>query len=97
MKISLNEKSAQALRDFAEAMPFAINNIVEETQNLIAVYKSVSDQVGPHEQDFDTMMKLITKAQNDAADAVNALPPKLRYTADKIDAFIASHPEAVGK
>lgn len=97
MKIEMSKKGAQALRDFAEAMPLAINNIVEETQNLIAVYKSVSDQVGPHEQDFDTMIKLITKAQNDAVDAVNALPPRLRYTADKIDEFIATHPEAVGK
>jgi hypothetical protein len=97
MKISLNEKSAQAMRDFAEAMPFAINNIVEETQRLIDVYNSVSDQVGPHQQDFETMMKLISQAQADAADAIKALPPKLRYTADKIDAFIATHPEAVGK
>lgn len=97
MKISLNIESAQALRDFAKAMPVAINNIVEETQSLITVYKSVSDQVGPHEQQFDTMMKLISKAQNDATDAINALPPKLRYTADKIDEFIATHPEVVGK
>ena len=85
------------MRDFAEAMPFAINNIVEETERLINVYNSVADQVGPHQQDFDTMMKMISKAQADAADAIEALPPKLKYTADKIDAFIAAHPEAVGK
>lgn len=92
MKLSLNPESSSALRTFAEAMPFAVSHIVESTEKLVQVYQSVSDTVGPHEQDFYQMLMLIKKAQELAAEAVQVLPPKLIVTADKIDAYIAAHP-----
>lgn len=92
MELDLNSESAVALREFAEAMPLAIENITESTEKLVRVYRSVAEGVGPHNQDFYEMLMLIKTAQEAAADAVQALPPMLNATADKIDAYIATHP-----
>lgn len=97
MKLGLDRESAEALREFAEAMPFAVENIVEATENLVQVYQSVADTLGSHSQDFYDMLMHIKKAQENAADAIQALPPMLRKTADKIDAYVASHPSVSGQ
>lgn len=96
MKLAINKESADALREFADAMPTAIENITASTEKLVQVYRSVAESVGPHEQDFGNMLMLIKDAQESAAEAVQALPPKLREVADKIDAHIASHPSMMG-
>lgn len=97
MKLSLNTESANALRDFAKAMPFAMGNIVESTLKLVQVYQSVADSVGEHGNDFYDMLMYIKRAQEDAAEAIEVLPPMLNATADKIDAYVAANPNALGK
>mgnify|MGYP001751575456 CR=1 FL=1 len=42
MKLALNTESATALREFAEAMPLAIDNIAESTEEVVQVYQSVA-------------------------------------------------------
>lgn len=96
MKLSLNNESAVALREFAAAMPLALENIAESTEKVVQVYQSVAEEVGPHNQDFYEMLMLIKSAQEAAADAVQALPPMLNATADKIDAYVASNPRVIG-
>lgn len=96
MKLALNTESAIALREFAEAMPLAIENIIESTEKVVQVYQSVAENVGPHNQDFYNMLMLIKAAQEVAAEAVQALPPMLNTTADKIDAYVAANPSVVG-
>ena len=88
MKLALNSKSSAALREFAQVMPLAMQNIVEETNKVFQVYQSVSETLGEHDQDFRDMLKSIQKAQEEAADAILALPPEMNRTADKIDAYI---------
>ena len=94
MKLALNTESATALREFAEAMPLAIENITESTEKVVQVYQSVAEDVGPHNQDFYNMLMLIKSAQE--AEAVQALPPMLNATADKIDAYVAANPSVAG-
>lgn len=96
LKLALNPESAAALREFAEAMPLAIENITESTEKVVQVYQSVAENLGPHNQDFYDMIMLIKSAQEKAAEAVQALPPKLIDTADKIDAYVATHPTLGG-
>ncbi len=96
-KIFMTQEGADALREFAQAMPLAIANIVESTEKLIQVYQSVAEEVGPHEQDFYDMLMLIKRAQETAAEAIQELPPQLNATADKIEVFIASNPSIMGK
>jgi len=92
MKLALNQESASALRTFAEAMPFAIENIRQDTEKIIQVYQSVADSLGVHEQNFYDMLMIIKNAQEIAAEAIQILPPKMVLVADKIDAYVAAHP-----
>lgn len=97
MRLALNTESATALREFAEAMPLAIENITECTEKVVQIYQSVAENVGPHKQDFYNMLMLIKAAQEVAMEAVQALPSMLNATADKIDAYVAANPSIVGK
>lgn len=97
MKLALNTQSAIALREFAESMPLAIENIVTATEKVVQVYQSVADTLGVHNQDFYEMLMHIKKAQENAADAIQTLPPMLNSTADKIDAYVATHPTVAGQ
>lgn len=97
MRLALNTESAIALREFAEAIPLAIENITESTEKVVQVYQSVAEDVGPHNQEFYDMLMLIKSAQEAAAGAVQELPPMLNATADKIDAYVAADPSIKGK
>ena len=92
-KLSLNPESSAALREFSESMPAAIQNIVESTERLLRVYQSVADTLGIHNQDFYDMLMYIKRAQEETAEAIQVLPKMLTATADKMDAYIASHPQ----
>lgn len=96
MKLALNTESATALREFAEAMPLAVENITESTEKVVQIYQSVAENVGPHNQDFYNMLMLIKSAQENASEAIQALPVMLNATADKIDAYVATNPVISG-
>lgn len=97
MKLALNIESAIALYEFAESMPLAIENIVTATEKVVQIYQSVADTLGVHNQDFYEMLMHIKKAQENAADAIQTLPPMLNTTADKIEAYVAAHPTVAGQ
>lgn len=88
MKLALNTESANALREFGQAMPIAVANIVASTHKICSVYLSVADMLGVHRQSFYDMLMLIKKAQECSAEAIEALPTLLNSTADKIDQYV---------
>lgn len=92
MKLTLTPEGAEALRQFAGAIPLTIENIVGETNKLLNVYNSVSEHLGEHNQDFCDLLTHIKKAQQAASDAILELPPKMEDAAAKIDAYVAAHP-----
>lgn len=94
MILSLNHKSAMALREFAEAIPQAIQNISDDTDKLIGVYQSVQEKVGVHGDDFHNLLQSIEKVQKDAAQAMEALPHMLIETAVKIETYVSNNPMA---
>lgn len=96
MKLKLDHESANALREFADAMPFAIENITESTEKLVKIYNSVAENIGPHYQDFHNMLMLIKSVQMEALEPVEVLPAMLKTTADKIDNYIGSHENISG-
>lgn len=86
----LTHEGAMYLREWADAMPIAIQNIITSTERVTSVYQIVSDNVGPHREAFYQMLLSIKKAQEDSVDALSSLPVKLRKTADKIDKYCDS-------
>lgn len=99
MKLSLNSESAIALRELADSLPTAVQNIVESTLKVISVYQGVSDTLGEHRQSFYDLLLLIKNAQEKSTEAIEYLPQKLYATADKIDAYVAStkNPQNIAK
>ena len=86
----ISREGAQALRDFAAAMPVAIDNISQSTEKLLTTYNSGIEGLGEHGEAFGEMLYQVKKAQELAASAVEELPKRLEITAAKIDAYVSS-------
>ena len=87
----ITPEGAQALRDFAKAMPIAINNIEEATKALNKEFERVMGGLGTseHQEDFRATLDYVAKAQKKAAEAIEELPKRLEKTAQKIDEVVA--------
>ena len=90
LRMMLSHEGANYLRDWAEAMPVAIQNIIASTEKVTSVYQSVSDSVGPHRAAFYQMLLNIKKMQEESVEALALLPKELQKTADKIDKYCDS-------
>lgn len=90
--LDITPEGATALREFADSMTGTVSMIEDDTVKLMAVYSSVSEQLGIHEDDFQTMIDLVGHAQEEAAGAISELVPVLNSIADKIDEFVATTP-----
>lgn len=90
--LDITPEGATALREFADSMSGTVSIIEDDTAKLMAVYSAVSEQLGVHKEDFQTMIDLVSHAQEEAAEAISALVPALNTVADKIDDFVATHP-----
>lgn len=87
LKMMLSHEGADYLREWAEVMPIAIQNIIISSEKVILVYQSVSDSVGPHREVFLQMLLNIKKAQEDSMEALSFFNKELKETADKIDRY----------
>lgn len=85
----LTPEGAEALRQFAQVMPFAIGNIADATEKMNKTYGSVMEGLGTHSEDFSEILDYVKSAQKKAAEALEYLPPELEKTASKIDAYVA--------
>lgn len=95
MELSLNSQSAQALREFADAIPRAVERITNDTVKLISLYQSISEQLGVHRDDFYLVLLHIQKMQIISAEALEVLPIMMRKTADEIDDYIAGKSKVI--
>lgn len=94
MRLSINAESVQVLRDFADKIPIAKNQIHEQTMKLMKIYDSVADLIGVHKNDFFDILMRVKKAEEHTSEALEYLLPKLRETADKMEAYIQMSPLA---
>ena len=85
----LTPEGAEALRTFAKAMPFAIDNIAEATEKMDRTYGDVLEGLGTHGGDFKEILEYVKAAQKKATEALEYLPSELEKTAVKIDAYVA--------
>ena len=90
MKLGLNEESAYLLYGLADKLPSVFEQIMEDTERLINIYKSVNGDLGVHTRNFEAMLLRIKKATLLASEPLSYLPNDLRKTADKIMDYINS-------
>lgn len=56
MKLALNKKSAEALYELANKLPTSVDAITEETEKLLALYKSLEADLGIHREQFESLL-----------------------------------------
>ncbi len=88
MEISANIESVQALRDFAEAMPYAARQIEDATERLQNVFYSLSNDLGYRATQFEEIVAACSAAARVAADSISDLPAGLNATADDLEAWL---------
>lgn len=92
MKLELTAEGAQALRDFADALPPVLDELSYDTEQLIETFRSVSDDLGTHEENFNSMLRSVARAQKAADEAIQTIPEKMRNVAQAIEDYVRSHP-----
>ncbi len=92
LKLSLNNEGAQALREFADVLPQTMNNIKEDTEELMQYFESVEDQLGVHAEDFRDILSMVNDALKKGEEAITELAPRMKATADKIDDYVGRKP-----
>lgn len=91
-KLTLTHQGAESLRDFARALPIATEDIKVSTEKLYNIFKSLSEDLGEHKDDFEKLLLHIDKLQTETTEAINQLVPKMLKTADKIDEYVSFDP-----
>lgn len=94
-KLSLTPESVEALRNWADSIPFAIQNIKEETEKLLSNCNS-QDGLGVHRTEFVQMLLSIKKVEANLLESAELLPKMLNNTADKIEQYIYNIPDYAG-
>lgn len=92
MIIDLTIESASALRELADSLSTTMDEMEDDTEQLIAVFRSVTERLGVHEENFSDMLEKVTKTQEDANEAVRLLIPKMLNVADAIEVYVNDHP-----
>ena len=95
IKLTLTHEGAEALREFARALPVATENIQLSTEKLYAIYQSVVEDLGIHKQEFENLLFHIKKMQLNSTYAIAMLVPNMNKTADRIDDYVAFDPTSM--
>ena len=88
MKLSINEQSVSALRDYADEIPHICDKLEEDIQRLLNIYTNVSGDVGPHKNLFEEMIFDIKRVGEISYESINELAYMLKCTADKMESYI---------
>lgn len=85
MKIDATFEGVQALRDFADAMPYAMGQIADETERLRERFRGLETELGMRGEIFGDIINMCIIAVNDASESISDLPAGLRSTADQLE------------
>lgn len=88
MKLSINEESVNALREYSDVIPWVCSKLEDDIQHLLNIYNGVAENVGPHNELFEKMLFQIGKAEETSKESINELAYMLRCTADKMESYI---------
>lgn len=89
MKLSINQESVTALREYAASIPKIINDITKGMEQLSRTYVNVCENIGPHRDEFDEMVRTIQKFNTTSSKFIEEIPYMLNSTADKMESYIA--------
>lgn len=88
MKLSINEQSVIALREYADRILTICIKLEEDIQQLLSVYNNVFEDIGPHNELFGEMLVKIRKSEEILNGSIKELSYVLKCTADKMESYI---------
>ncbi len=88
MILTLTHEGADSLREFANKLPIATQNIEIATRKLNNIFKSLYDELGVHREDFEELFSTVESLQKIAINAISILIPRMNRTAEKIDEYV---------
>ncbi|MDN0069727.1 hypothetical protein [Collinsella ihumii] len=92
-KVTITRAGAEALRDFAMAIPYTIEMLEQDTEQLIRRCNSLLSDLGELSDSFDSMIKVCLIAIEYTKEEMSSIPEDLRRTADAIDEFLDDCPD----
>ena len=88
LELSINIQSVDALREYADIILVVCDNLEEDIRKLIEIYNDVSENIGPHNESFESMLIGIKHVEELSAESIKELSYMLKCTADKMEAYI---------
>lgn len=88
MKLSISMESVRILNEFADKIPTVLDNICNDTQNLLNKYYFLENAIGPHSAQFEELLQLVQHSKNNSSFAIKELSFMLKGTANKMESYI---------
>lgn len=88
MRLSLNQESIDALRDFSNCISSIIDSISFETNKLFSLLFSNSDVLGVHYSNFEEMLNKVKVFCENSQDSVLEISYMLKNASDKIESYV---------
>lgn len=90
-RISISYEGAEALRDFAKAMPYAVEQMAQASADLRVTFTSIADDLGDLGKDLSELINNCILAVETAQESIEGLPAGLEKTADDIEKYLNDH------
>lgn len=91
--VTISRAGAEALRDFATTMPYAVDQISQGTDEFRSACMRFAHGFGELEDSFQQVVTICVSAVQVAAESIEEFPANLIETADEIDRYLDDHPE----
>lgn len=88
MRLSLNQESVDAIREYSDCIPEIIYSLRSETDKLFTLLCAQSDNLGVHYEDFENMLKNVKRICENSHEAVEEISYMLNNSADRIESYI---------
>lgn len=86
-KIELTPEGANELREWSKAIESVVARTMDATVKLFEEYESVSEEVGPHKEQFHQMLLYVKKFKENSEESLTFFKNGLNTTADAIDEY----------
>lgn len=97
MILSINSESIVVLREYADIIKTVVNDMSNDAVNLFSTYYNVSEQVGPHEEQFKEMLSKVKQFQEISNDSIEELSYMLISTAEKMETYLRKNTASLSK
>ena len=96
LMLLLSPEGVEALREFGDSLIIPNENITTATEQLMDVYQSVEEHVGPHTTQFKEMLYNIKKYLEISNEGLKILKQALYNQADKIEEYLMNGGDDTG-